>query len=250
MKPSNISQVVEIILQKFLEVDDIYSFGNWRSIENFESYYINSKGTHVFRINAKDSLGRKLADKQIKIFPSNKEKGSDSYLRWGYGDVHRTVAETFLENWDPNLCVNHIDGNKWNNNVDNLEMCTVAENNRHFWFSENCKDRREQTKILISNSHKGRKLPEKTRLKMIGRKPWNLGIPCRDTTKAKLSEINKGKLGTFKGKKHSEESKEKMRKATQGKFKNTIWINDGKINKRVNKEEYSQFYSDWNLGRI
>jgi hypothetical protein len=75
-----------------------------------------------------------LNGKELK--PATDKKG---YLRVGLTinkklctkKVHRLVAIEFIPNPLNKPCVNHIDGNKKNNNVTNLEWVTYKENTEH-----------------------------------------------------------------------------------------------------------------------
>lgn len=61
-----------------------------------------------------------------------KPNGGDRYIYFNKFPVHRLVATTFIPNTDSKkIFVNHIDGNKQNNHVSNLEWATPSENCTH-----------------------------------------------------------------------------------------------------------------------
>ena len=97
----------------------------WKKIEGFENYEVSNLGNvrsnHYFktRMLNQETVKGYL---RVSLCKNNKVK---RFL------VHRLVAIYFIENKENKPCVNHIDGNKKNNIVSNLEWCTHSENERH-----------------------------------------------------------------------------------------------------------------------
>lgn len=101
----------------------------WKSIKGFEGKYEISNFGQVKSLNYAKS-GKEGLIKPIK--------NKDGYLIVKlYSDkcytklVHRLVAENFIS--IPKLEVNHLNGNKEDNSIDNLEWCTHPENERYSW---------------------------------------------------------------------------------------------------------------------
>lgn len=94
-----------------------------KQLVDFPNYYITTEG---IVINKKNHIIKPFINNKgyvlVRLWNNNK---SVSKL------VHRLVAETFIPKIEGKCEVNHIDGDKTNNNVNNLEWCTRQENNLH-----------------------------------------------------------------------------------------------------------------------
>lgn len=112
----------------------------WKATHVSDNYEVSNLG----RVRSLDRYVKGRIDgypalKKGRILKSAKSKVG--YLRLRLRDigldkmisVHRLVCMAFVSNDDPanKTQINHKDGNKENNTPDNLEWCTVTENNRH-----------------------------------------------------------------------------------------------------------------------
>lgn len=66
--------------------------------------------------------------------------------------IHRLIAENFIPNINNKPYVNHIDGNKYNYSIDNLEWVTHKENIRHCWDNGFHKIVRPVKRVICQNS--------------------------------------------------------------------------------------------------
>jgi len=101
----------------------------WKIIKNFPNYMISNLG----RIK---SLNYKRTNKE-QILKQNINGRGYYYVNISVNNkyhnllIHREVATAFLNNNKNYSDVNHKDGNKLNNNVNNLEWCTRSHNIQH-----------------------------------------------------------------------------------------------------------------------
>ena len=109
----------------------------WKVIEDYPNYSISDTGI-VKRNNYTriDKVGRKTDIKEMIL---KGEIDKDGYKRVALTNngkvklipIHRLVAEAFIDNPNKYPCINHKNENKLDNNVNNLEFCTIAYNNSY-----------------------------------------------------------------------------------------------------------------------
>lgn len=97
----------------------------WRDIKGFEGLYKVSNLGNVKRVNKDVYLGL-FKTKKGYITTSLSKSGKVCSKR-----VHRLVAEAFIPNPKHKAEVNHKNGIRNDNRVENLEWCTSSENNLH-----------------------------------------------------------------------------------------------------------------------
>lgn len=96
--------------------------------------WVKCRGTNVYEVSDTGKVRNRRTGKLMKSHIN--DKGYETIQLSIDGKpkscrVHRLVAEAFNEGNHDGLDVNHIDGNKLNNNINNLEFCTRQENIIH-----------------------------------------------------------------------------------------------------------------------
>lgn len=101
----------------------------WKDVDNCNGVYqISNLGRFKSKKFGKENILLPGLTKNGYLTVSFKEIGGH-LTRSNY--VHRLVAKAFLVNPQDYPVVNHIDGDRTNNNVSNLEWCTTLHNMRH-----------------------------------------------------------------------------------------------------------------------
>lgn len=101
----------------------------WKKIERNNNYSINKNGevrndaTGHIKIPFKNKANGYLI---VDLYKNNKSQKVP---------IHRLVAEAFIPNPENKLTVDHIDGNRQNNSIENLRWATYSENNSRFQTS-------------------------------------------------------------------------------------------------------------------
>lgn len=188
----------------------------WKDIKGYENLYQVSNFGNVRSLDK--SIVRKNGEKLTvhgKVLKPMISKGY-YYVRlnncgvWKDEQVHRLVAGAFISNPNNLPEVNHIDEDKTNNYIDNLEWCSRKYNINYGSRSEK-----------FSKSMKGKLSGEKN--------------------------PRYGKEGTFKGCKHSCETRQHISDMAKGR----IWINNGSISRRVLKDRLQEFLdTGFAIGRL
>lgn len=153
----------------------------WKQAEGYSpNYYVSNMG-RILTLTAHNKPSNPAIMKPAQDF--DKRRNEKGYLRTVMDGksirVHRIVAQTWIPNPDNKPFVNHKNGDKADNRVDNLEWCDNSENMVHAYRhglikvnrgDNNCHSRltEEQVRCFKREWKYGRKMTRKEYAKKLG----------------------------------------------------------------------------------
>lgn len=100
---------------------------NWKRIEGFENYSVSDSG--LVRNDKTGKLLKPCNGSTGYIFVHLYKNGTMKNVK-----LHRIIAQAFIPNPNHAKCVNHINGDKCDNRIENLEWCSHSQNNIHSYY--------------------------------------------------------------------------------------------------------------------
>src|SRR5690625_126948 len=178
----------------------------WKDVVGYEGYYEVSNVGRVKRVR-RHITGKNGVTRYWKGRILAQTKNLDGYMtvilskkgKTNILGVHRLVAKAFIKNPNNKPVTNHKDENKENNNVDNLEWCTIAYNNAYGTRIERMKSNKQFQKRHKENRKPVLKVSLNGELVERFESLEEAFNSCPNYSKSGINHCCTGRLNTYKG---------------------------------------------------